>query len=347
MPKVSVIIPVYNVEKYLGECLDSILGQTLKDIEVLCIDDGSTDGSAKILAEYAAKDKRVKLLSQPNGGAFLAREKGIAAAMGEFLYFMDADDMLDIRAFAELYELASRENLDQVVFGSSVFCEKDVSPKLRKWAKTLVGYYSVPRSLDGRVMSGIELMGSLLGARHFHVSPPLRLIRATAIKGREYGLPDARSRADNYFTPVFLYYSKRACAVNRRYYRRRVRDDSLTTATNAPQRHFRNLAHVIAALAEFPPFAKDIPDEDSAISRHLAKLAFDMAKWMMEIPPGERFPLMEEVFSGLAPKVKDIVLFSAFLGVRGLCRRPRRTIKSLTKALALHMTGVDKKDWWI
>ena len=78
MPKVSVIIPVYNVEKYLGECLDSILGQTLKDIEVLCIDDGATDSSADILANYAAKDARVKLFSSPHAGAFRARAVGVA-----------------------------------------------------------------------------------------------------------------------------------------------------------------------------------------------------------------------------------------------------------------------------
>ena len=92
MPKVSVIVPVYNVEKYLGECLDSVLGQTLKDIEVLCVDDSSTDGSAAILAEYAAKDSRVKVLRQENAGSGVARTRGIAAASGKYIAFMDPDD---------------------------------------------------------------------------------------------------------------------------------------------------------------------------------------------------------------------------------------------------------------
>ena len=108
MPKVSVIIPVYNVEKYLDECLDSILGQTLKDIEVLCVDDGSTDCSAKILADYAAKDARVRLFTTTHVGAFRAREVGVKAATGEFFYFMDADDLLDATAFDRLCALADK-----------------------------------------------------------------------------------------------------------------------------------------------------------------------------------------------------------------------------------------------
>ena len=92
MPKVSVIIPVYNVEKYLRECLDSVINQTLKDIEIICIDDGSTDSSLSILKEYAKKDKRIKIIKQKNLGAGAARNKGIKIAKGEFVIFLDSDD---------------------------------------------------------------------------------------------------------------------------------------------------------------------------------------------------------------------------------------------------------------
>ena len=92
MPKVSVIIPVYNVEKYLGECLDSVLGQTLRDIEVICVDDGSTDGSARILAQYAERDDRVRVIRQENAGPGPARNRALEAAVGECVAFMDPDD---------------------------------------------------------------------------------------------------------------------------------------------------------------------------------------------------------------------------------------------------------------
>lgn len=108
MPKVSVIIPVYNAESYLGECLDSVLGQTLKDIEAVCVDDGSTDGSAKILAGYAAKDSRVKVLTQRNSGAGAARNAGIDAAGGMFLAFMDPDDFYPApEALEKLFDAAT------------------------------------------------------------------------------------------------------------------------------------------------------------------------------------------------------------------------------------------------
>ncbi len=83
MTKVSIIIPVYNVEKYLRQCLDSVVNQTLKEIEIICVDDGSTDSSPAILAEYAAKDSRVKVLTREKSNAGAARNAGMAVAAGE------------------------------------------------------------------------------------------------------------------------------------------------------------------------------------------------------------------------------------------------------------------------
>ena len=90
-PKVSVIIPIYNMEKYLKECLDSIINQTLKDIEIICIDDGSIDNSLTILKEYKKKDKRIQILSQKNSGAAFARNKGINFSKGEFIAFLEGN----------------------------------------------------------------------------------------------------------------------------------------------------------------------------------------------------------------------------------------------------------------
>lgn len=101
--KVSVIIPVYNVEKYLRECIDSILNQTLRDLELICVDDGSTDGSLEILHEYEKADSRVKVLTQHNMGAGAARNKGLAIATGEYLSFLDSDDFFASGLLEESY----------------------------------------------------------------------------------------------------------------------------------------------------------------------------------------------------------------------------------------------------
>lgn len=105
LPKVSVIIPVYNVEKYLEECLNSIVGQSLRDIEIICIDDGSPDRCPDICEQYAAKDSRVKVIHQENQGLSAARNTGIAYASGEYIAFIDSDDWIHPNYLEVLYRL--------------------------------------------------------------------------------------------------------------------------------------------------------------------------------------------------------------------------------------------------
>ena len=118
MPKVSVIIPVYNVEKYLRQCLDSVVNQTLEDIEIICINDCSTDNSLSILEEYAAKDSRIKvIINEKNLHAGISRNKGLAAANSEYVYFMDADDYLEPNALElNIKELDSHQDSDYCIF---------------------------------------------------------------------------------------------------------------------------------------------------------------------------------------------------------------------------------------
>jgi len=111
-PKVSVIIPVYNTEKYLHECLDSVIKQTLKEIEIICVNDGSTDGSLSILDEYAARDNRIIVITQENKGAGVARNTGLEIARGEYLYFLDSDDLLKLSMLKKLYKGAIKSDAD-------------------------------------------------------------------------------------------------------------------------------------------------------------------------------------------------------------------------------------------
>jgi glycosyltransferase involved in cell wall biosynthesis len=112
MPKISVIVPVYNVEKYLRQCLDSILNQTFKDFECICVNDGSTDNSLQILNEYANKDSRIKIISQENKGLAGARNTGVKNANTKYLTFIDSDDWVDDKYLELLYTEIERTKSD-------------------------------------------------------------------------------------------------------------------------------------------------------------------------------------------------------------------------------------------
>ena len=117
-PKISVIIPVYNVEKYLGECLDSILAQTFQDFEIICVDDGSTDKSLEILQEYKRKDDRFVILQQRHAGAGAARNHGLKLAEGKYIQFLDSDDYFEPTLLEELYTRAEKFGSDLTVCSS-------------------------------------------------------------------------------------------------------------------------------------------------------------------------------------------------------------------------------------
>ncbi|MDD3252714.1 MAG: glycosyltransferase family 2 protein [Lachnospiraceae bacterium] len=121
--KVSVIIAIYNAEKYLSECLDSVLNQTLREIEVICVNDGSTDSSLEILKKYEAQDNRVKILDQKNQGAGAARNNGLQVAKGEYLSFLDSDDFFEPDMLEVAYRIASVERADICVFAANLFVQ--------------------------------------------------------------------------------------------------------------------------------------------------------------------------------------------------------------------------------
>ena len=124
MPFFSIIIPVYNVAQYLRECLDSVLSQTVTDWEAICVDDGSTDGSGAILAEYAAKDKRFKVIRQANAGVSAARNAGISNATGEYITYLDGDDVYDSAWLAEASSLITKTGADIVRMRFTDFHDK-------------------------------------------------------------------------------------------------------------------------------------------------------------------------------------------------------------------------------
>lgn len=128
--KVSVIVPVYNVERYLSACLNSCINQTLHDIEIICVNDGSTDNSLSILEKFAERDYRIKIVNKPNGGLSSARNAGIRAACGETVMFLDSDDYLAPNACERVWQETLEAPTDIVIFGTGIFPEE---PHASNW----------------------------------------------------------------------------------------------------------------------------------------------------------------------------------------------------------------------
>ena len=132
-PIVSVIVPVHNAEKYLVQCLYSILGQTLQDIEIICVDDNSSDGSETILEQFAKEDSRLRVLRSPGLGAGGARNIGLASAQGEYLSFLDADDFFEPDMLESAVAKAEEDQSDIVVYGSWLYDDSRQANRQAKW----------------------------------------------------------------------------------------------------------------------------------------------------------------------------------------------------------------------
>lgn len=146
-PQISIIVPVYNTVAYLDKCLNSILNQTYDSLEVICVDDGSTDGSADIVAKYENQDSRVKVIHQPNGGESNARNKGLQAATGDFIGFVDGDDWLELDMYEKLYELICKDESDLAAVGYFIDKDNKSIPAINEW-EIPEGVYSRDKFLE-------------------------------------------------------------------------------------------------------------------------------------------------------------------------------------------------------
>ncbi len=221
---VSVVIPVYNTEKYLREALDSIVNQTLKDIEIICVNDGSTDGSAKILEEYAKKDNRISIITQENKGQSCARNAGIMAARGKYIYFMDSDDILETTALEESIQIMEGKDLDVMCFDGEAFAE---NPELMTpYFKTA---YKRSRAYND-VYDGAELLKLFRKENKYSPVVWLQIYKASFLRNNDiYFIPGILHEDDAFIFSTFLN-SRRTSHVNRIYFHRRLHENSIMTS---------------------------------------------------------------------------------------------------------------------
>ena len=227
MAKVSLIVPVFNTEKYLRECLDTLVSQTLRDIEIVCINDGSTDSSPTILAEYAQRDTRIRVVSQSNQGLSAARNTGLREANGEYLLFMDSDDRLEVAAAERLYERASKDHLDLLFYNADCFAD---SREAEKQAKSYTNYYRRSREY-GEIRTGADLIADMRGNGDYLCSACFELWRTEFLRTHELSFTIGILHEDTDFTFRAALLAERAAHMDAVFFHRRVRAGSIMSST--------------------------------------------------------------------------------------------------------------------
>ena len=226
--KISVIIPVYNVEAYLKECLNSIVSQELHNIEIICVNDGSTDGSRSILEQYAAKDERISIINQQNSGAASARNNGLKKACGEYIFIPDSDDyLLTSNALSLLYTTASEQNLDVLSFDFTIVDKQEKEHH----AKRKIGIVS-----DGKhfLQNGDSV-----------VMPWSKFYKRTFLESINFCYDETIAYEDDEVFPRLYVNASRVSHINAVLYAYRQRPNSLMTQ-NITLKHFSSLATIIA-----------------------------------------------------------------------------------------------------
>ena len=225
MPKVSIIIPVYNVEAYLPACLDSVLAQTLEDIEVICIDDASPDRCGQILEDYAARDARMQVIHLPeNRQQGYGRNRGQERARGKYVYFLDSDDMITPNAMQELYDLAERESLDGIFFDSQVVYETAALAHDHSIYMTeRKGKY------EDRVYEGPELLDTFMRQEEWTCYIQRQFWNREYLERENIWSPEGVEHEDEVFAIKAILAAKRVRYIPATYFIRRYREDSVMT----------------------------------------------------------------------------------------------------------------------
>ena len=261
---ISVVVPVYNVEKYLPECLDSILSQTFSDFEVLCVDDGSTDSSTAILEEYSKRDERIRVLRKENGGLSSARNYGLSQSTGRYICFVDSDDGLAKNALEILFCTAEKKHSDVVVFGYKTTHYPLDGP--------VPGYLNGKNPIRNVTFPNFSapILFSEPGAKPFAVRDFVR--RSFLVKNDLWFWEECRFGEDTVFQFEMFPKAKNITFIkNKLYYYRCVRQGSLMANQNSNNEKAKHHTYIISHLAKVWQNEKLLP----ALTTEFSEWAID------------------------------------------------------------------------
>lgn len=270
-------MPIYNTAAYLREALDSICNQSLQELEIILINDGSTDESQHIIEEYAQKDSRIQCRIQSNQGQGVARNNGLQLAKGKYIYFMDSDDFLDADTLQQCYNICEQNNLDFVFFDAETIIEEsDTSNTFTYNRKQLFS--------EDRLWSGIELLNYEFDNNIFIVSTCLYFTRHSFLKEKFSGFPAGIIHEDNVFVMQIKLSAQRIRYISQPYFKRRVR--AMSTMTN--RFSMRNIEGYTTACVLVHSWSQQHPEWLSTINRYLKIL--NSVIWL-----GHRMTILEKI----------------------------------------------------
>lgn len=238
MTKLSIIVPVYNVEKYLPKCLESLIKQTLKDIEIICVNDGSMDNSLAILKEFASKDSRIKIIDNQHQGVAKTRNTGIEQSTGEYIGFVDSDDYIDIDFFEKLYNSATKSNSDIAI--ASILKHKN-----------FFNIYNAKYTKEETAITIQDKIKLCEDKKHFFFYAWNKIYHSGFIKENNIKFSEGQIYEDVMFAIKALYYSNKIISVYGTKYHYIEHENSLTKYKDKTGEKEQDLVKAYSELQEF------------------------------------------------------------------------------------------------
>lgn len=238
MTKLSIIVPVYNVEKYLQKCLESLIKQTLKDIEIICVNDGSMDNSLAILKEFASKDSRIKIIDNQHQGVAKTRNTGIEQTTGEYIGFVDSDDYIDIDFFEKLYNSATKSNSDIAI--ASILKHKK-----------FFNIYNAKYTKEETAITIQDKIKLCEDKKHFFFYAWNKIYHSGFIKENNIKFSEGQIYEDVMFAIKALYYSNKIISVYGTKYHYIEHENSLTKYKDKTGEKEQDLIKAYSELQEF------------------------------------------------------------------------------------------------
>ena len=276
-PKVSVVIPVYNTADYLRETLNSICDQTLKELEIILLNDGSTDNSMRIIEDFAARDSRIQYHVQPNQGLSVARNQAMRYATGKYIYFMDSDDILDWTALQKCYLTCEEDNLDFVFF--------DAEPITSSEENENIPDYNRKKYINENVWKGIELLNYELDNHLFRTPVWICFVNRNFLNTFFKRFSPGIIHEDHPFAIQIYLYAERVRYIPESFFTRRIRTGSIMTRRFS----MRNIEGYTTAFTEIRNLQQQHPEWTSVINKYLIKTLNDV------IWAGHRMSFLEKI----------------------------------------------------